>query len=176
MVLVSSFSLLSQHTTRLPYPRCRIWPLSFWNVIWLVIAQSSDLLRSLCRASLLSRESTGPPNLVSSANLLGISLICVSNSSWTFPQPLYALLEEMTKQELEIQNRTNSVCHFRRKCSSLLFSVLGPAAQPVLGKSSAEGATRMNSGQPLCSDHQELSLELLLPINFALLLKLFKKL
>lgn len=67
---------------------------------------------------------------------------------------------------------------WRKECSSQLFSIAGPASKPVLGKvlSTAEPATRMDSGQPLRSDHQDLSLELLLQIDFAFLLpKLLKK-
>lgn len=74
----------------------------------------------------------------------------------------------------------NQLCAplWRKECSSQLFSIAGLAAQPVLGKvkSTAEGATRVDSGQPLSNDHQDLSLELMLQINFALLLlKLLKK-
>lgn len=55
---------------RLPHPRCRSQHLLFLYVIQLVISQI--LLKSLCKASLLSWKSTVPPNLVSSRSLLSI--------------------------------------------------------------------------------------------------------
>jgi len=46
----------------------------------LVIAQLSSLSRSFCMACLPSRESTAPPRLVSSANLLNVHVASVSRS------------------------------------------------------------------------------------------------
>ncbi|KAK4810613.1 hypothetical protein QYF61_007350, partial [Mycteria americana] len=63
---------LPQQVLGLPRPRWRIRHLLLLNFIRLVIAQLSSLSRSLCKASLPSRESTAPPSLVSSANLLNI--------------------------------------------------------------------------------------------------------
>lgn len=59
-----------------------------------------------------------------------------------------------------------------------LLSTAGPAAHPALGKvkSISEGISRMDSGQPLSNDHEDLSSELLFQFNFPLLLlKLLKK-
>lgn len=64
----------------LPHSRCRIWHLFSLNFIWLVIAQLSNLLRSLCKASLPSRKSTAPPCVVSSANLITMHLSHTSYS------------------------------------------------------------------------------------------------
>ncbi|KAJ7425716.1 hypothetical protein WISP_22250 [Willisornis vidua] len=64
----------------LPHTRCRIRHFLLLNLIWLVIAQSYNLLRSLCRASLPSRESRAPPSFVSSANLLSIPFSPLSKS------------------------------------------------------------------------------------------------
>ncbi|KAK4831737.1 LOW QUALITY PROTEIN: hypothetical protein QYF61_018867 [Mycteria americana] len=58
----------------------RIQHLLLLNFIRLVIAQLTSLSRSLCKVSLPSRESTAPPSLVSSANLLNVHLIPASTS------------------------------------------------------------------------------------------------
>ncbi|KAK4824371.1 hypothetical protein QYF61_014031 [Mycteria americana] len=62
------------------YSRCRIRHLDLLNFIPLIIAQCSNLSRSLCKASCPSRESTAPPCLVSSANLLMVHSTPASRS------------------------------------------------------------------------------------------------
>lgn len=66
----------------LPCSSLKIQSLPLLNFIWLVIAQPSNLLRSLCRASLPLRESTAPLNLLSSANLLIYSWVLCPSSLW----------------------------------------------------------------------------------------------
>ncbi|KAK4806787.1 hypothetical protein QYF61_005583 [Mycteria americana] len=71
--LVLQFVCIIRITSSQAIPsQCRIWHLLLLNFIWLVITQLSSLSRSLCKASLPSRESTAPPSLVSSANLLNV--------------------------------------------------------------------------------------------------------
>jgi len=57
-----------------------MWHLLLLNFIWLEIAQLSSLSRSLCKASLPSRESTAPPSLVLLGNLLNAHSIPASRS------------------------------------------------------------------------------------------------
>lgn len=57
----------------MPHSRYRIWHLSLLNIKQLLIAQASNLSRSLYRISQLSRESTATANLELSENLLSIS-------------------------------------------------------------------------------------------------------
>lgn len=52
------------------HPRWRIWQLLLWNFIWLVVAQLSGLWKSLCKNSLPFRESTAPPSLALSTNII----------------------------------------------------------------------------------------------------------
>lgn len=56
----------------LPHSRRRIQNMLLLNVIWLVIVQPSNLSRSLWKATLPSRESAGPLNLVLSKNLFSM--------------------------------------------------------------------------------------------------------
>ncbi|KAK4818032.1 hypothetical protein QYF61_004156 [Mycteria americana] len=51
-------------------PRCRIRHFDLLNFIPFIIAQCSNLSRSLCKSSCPSKESTAPPSLVSSSTLL----------------------------------------------------------------------------------------------------------
>lgn len=51
----------------------------FFDLIRLLIAQSSAVARSLRKASLPSGESTGPPNITLLANLLSVQLLCPGN-------------------------------------------------------------------------------------------------
>uniref|UniRef100_A0A8B9CGD6 Uncharacterized protein n=1 Tax=Anser brachyrhynchus TaxID=132585 RepID=A0A8B9CGD6_9AVES len=62
----------SIHTARVALSQVRIWHLLLLNFMWLVIAQLSNLSRSLCKASPPSRETTAPLNLMSSANFVCI--------------------------------------------------------------------------------------------------------
>ena len=71
-----SAGLLSSHSSpnlylcpALLHPRCRIRHLDLLIFIPLIIAQCSNLSRSLCKASCPSRQSLAPPSLVSSTNL-----------------------------------------------------------------------------------------------------------
>ena len=74
-----SAGLLSSHSSPslewcqvLLCPKCRIWHLFLFNFMWWMIAQCSNLSRSLCKASSPVRESTASPGLVSSANWLRV--------------------------------------------------------------------------------------------------------
>lgn len=64
----------------LPCPRCRIRRLDFFNSMPLMIAQLSNLCRSLCKASYPWRESAAPPCLVLTANLLRVHSTPTSRS------------------------------------------------------------------------------------------------
>lgn len=50
--------------SRYSQPRCRIWHFLLPNFIWLAITQAFNLSKSLCRASLPSRETTAPPKII----------------------------------------------------------------------------------------------------------------
>lgn len=79
---LSSLSTLTLYIyPGLPYPRCTMWHLLL-NFMWLVIAQPSNVSRSLCKAFWPLRKSTAPPNLVSFVRLLSMHLSPESSSLW----------------------------------------------------------------------------------------------
>lgn len=64
----------------IPHHTCKTWQLLLLNFTPLVIGQVSNLSKSLCKTSLPFRESSVPPNLVSSANLLSMHISPASRS------------------------------------------------------------------------------------------------
>lgn len=87
MLLFISAGLFSSHSSHrlclaLPCPRCRIGPWDFFNSMSLMIAQLSNLCRSLCKASHTLKESAAPPCFVLSTNLLRVHSSPTSTDHW----------------------------------------------------------------------------------------------
>lgn len=101
--MLSSFLFPSLYLdSGLPHPRCRIWQSNFMQ---LVIAQTSNLSRSLFKASLSSRESEAPPNLVLPL-LLQLVLFRMHSSS---ASKLFVKILKRTGPNSEgLQNPTNN--------------------------------------------------------------------
>lgn len=77
LAMLLSAELLSRHSSpslclclAFLCPRCSSWHFPLLNFMSLLMAQCSDLSRSLRKASHPCREPTAPPSLESSANLL----------------------------------------------------------------------------------------------------------